>query len=75
MRIPSTQPIFDRETVFQLVGQKKWLDIIELFKDNRRGEAVLSDPILKNFIDWKEDKTVIAIIHNDNYYCCGNGLF
>lgn len=45
------QPTFDREVVFQLVGKKKWQDVIEVFKDNQHCDFIHSDPILKNFID------------------------
>lgn len=41
----------DREAVFQLVSQKKWQEIIELFKINSNFDFIYSDSILQNFID------------------------
>jgi hypothetical protein len=45
------QPTIDRELVFQLVSQKKWEQIIEVFKNNLNYDFIYADPILKSFID------------------------
>jgi len=48
---PTKLPSIDREIVFQLVSQKKWEKIIEVFKNNLNYDFIYADSILKSFID------------------------
>lgn len=41
----------DREDIFQIVGQKKWPDLIEMFRDNGLHDFIMNDSILKNLVD------------------------
>lgn len=41
----------DRETIFQLVNNKDWQKLIDVFKDNDNCSFIESDSILKPFID------------------------
>lgn len=43
--------IFDREAIFQLVSNKDWNKVIDTFKDNEMYSYIMSDPILKQFIE------------------------
>lgn len=53
----------DRESIFQLVKQKKWDNLIDIFKNNKSYEAINSDSILGPFID----NYFINELLSDNY--------
>ncbi len=46
-----TKKTIEREKVFQIVGQKKWPDLIEVFRDNELYDFIMNDSILKNLVD------------------------
>lgn len=45
------KPITDREPIFQLVNQKEWQKLIDIFKNNDNYLFISNDPVLKPLID------------------------
>jgi len=62
--------IIDTETIFQLVNNKDWAKVIEIFKDNEAFSFIISDPILKQFVekDFIGELLTNSTITNDPAY-------
>lgn len=51
MKNSSKEPTIDREVVFQLINNKEWQKLIDIFKNNENYNLVVTDSILNSFID------------------------